>query len=114
MTTFPYASGEEAVHDELFGLLLNTHCFLRRLDSLPQRAPGLSAEDKIEEAAFLEAMQRDIILGLCRLDEDKRDKWSLRDANDEIGARLKDSHRDRQCKSAIDQYRTSINSLKVK
>lgn len=114
MSELPYASIREAVRDEIAGLLLNMNYLNRRIARLRQTLDQFAPEDWVEEIAFLESMERDIIMGLCRLDEEGRDVYSLRAYRQEVLAGEGDQARTRAINRAIEEYRRAVNPIKVK
>lgn len=65
----------------LFGethrLALNAWALLTKVRETNWAKVGLSEEARLAEATSLEALRREIVLGLCRLDEDDSSNWSF-------------------------------------
>lgn len=68
----------------LFGethrLALNAWSLLTKVRETNWARDGLSEETRLAEATSLESLRREIVLGLCRLDEDDSSNWSFHTA----------------------------------
>ena len=101
-----------AIQEQVHLLLINLHYFLNRIDAARCRRDQLTDEQKLGEVVFLEAMEREIIMGLCRLDEDGSDKVSFRGLKKEILGQPCDAGTQKHLTDKVAEYRDSINNVK--
>jgi len=98
---------------ELYQLFLGVYSYNQKISALPERLRKKSRFFLLEEVAALRMMANEIILHLCKLDDDSS-KYSFRSAKKEINrTKIPQKEKDR-VNEWLKSYRAHINDLKTK
>jgi len=101
------------VKDELYQLLLAAYCYRRKFEKLDERLRTQSRYFLLEEVTALRLMSNEIVLGLCKLDDDSSG-WTLLSLKKEVLKQLQDQKLVQQINQKAKKYRADINAFKVK
>lgn len=102
------------IQDEVHSLLFNFYYFQERIGYAREQRSRLTDEQKFGEVAFLEAMERELMMCLCRLDEDDKTKTSFRSVAKALCEGSLPSSRQKEISSKLKGYRKAINIVKTK
>lgn len=101
------------VKDELYQLLLASYCYKRKFDKLGERLRTQSRYFLLEEVTALRLISNEIVLGLCKLD-DESSEWSLLSLKKEVMNQVRDQRLVQQINQKAKAYRADINTFKVR
>lgn len=101
------------IKDELYQLLLAAYCYKRKVSYLEKRLRSESRAFLLEEMTALRLMSNEIVLQLCKLDDDDG-KWTLRSLKKEVLKHIKDQARVDKANRLSKEYRAKLNTFKTK
>lgn len=97
---------------EVYRLLLNSWSLNHKLEETNWASASQSEEFKLAEIYSLEALKREIILGLCRLDESKKDKWSFHTAKSIVSQNAFPTDFVNGLNAKVKEFRSTIGNFK--
>lgn len=101
----------DACHDEVFSLLAIYYFYMKRINQF--RSSGIPEED-IENVFIIEALERDIVMCLCRLDDGSSGVFSFRKYCKELNKSTRDQKQRNEYSTTQKAYQNAINSAKNK
>ena len=101
------------LQDEIYRLFIGTYSYNRKLELFPKRINNDSRFFIIEESIALRMMCNEIILHLCKLDDDSSN-FSFRSAMKEINKISGQQSKKNILNKKIKEYRKNINIIKTK
>ncbi len=98
---------------EMYQLCLSLYSYRQKIDSLGERLGKSSRFFLLEEITALRAISNELIMQLCKLDEDKS-KVSFHAAKKAIGKLSAPEDQKKRLNESIKKFRASINAIKTK
>ena len=100
------------VFGEVHRLALNAWSLQTKIREVGWANAALSEQTRLAESTSLEALRREIILGLCRLDEADSSSWSFHAAKKLASQRGRPHEFANTVNQLIKEFRQQINSFK--
>ena len=97
---------------EMFQMCLSLYAYKTKYDALPNRFPKETRYFLLEEATALRALSNEIILHLCKLDEDKS-QVSFHAAKKILTRSKLSASEQKSLSNKLKEFRSSINKLKT-
>ncbi|EOU2464925.1 hypothetical protein [Vibrio alginolyticus] len=97
---------------EMFQMCLSLYAYKTKYEAFPNRFPKATRHFLLEEATALRALSNEIILHLCKLDEDKS-KVSFHAAKKVLSKSKLSATEQSSLNSKLKAFRSSINTLKT-
>jgi len=114
MGTPVYQNQKDACYDEVYAALMNYYFYKKRIEFIKQRGLAQTHEESIEDVVLLEALEREIVMGLCKLDEEHSGTFSFQEYCKELVKAEKDQNRTKRLVSARKAFRDIINPAKTR
>ena len=114
MGTPVYKNQRDACYDEVYSTLMIYYFYKKRIVFLKKRGLAQTHEENIEDVVLLEALERGIVMGLCRLDDDSSGSFSFQRYCIELCKATKDQDRIKHITATKKAFRTTINPAKTK
>jgi hypothetical protein len=104
----------EPVKDEVYQLLLSLFSYESKLNGLRDRIKTAGRRFLLEELVALRLVSNEIILQICKLDQDGTGSLSLHTIKKALFKESRDEKWKRTLSSRLSRFRSDINILKIK
>lgn len=103
--------GLRRISNEILELLISYYFFRQQSDSLVAQNPG--GLEALEMLVCIQALTNDIILRLCKLDDDDNRNWSFREVFKKDRKKRVSTLVDKEVEKDLKRYRSIINDMKI-
>lgn len=103
--------GLDRISSEILDLLVSYYFFRKQSDRLVAQNPG--GLEALEMLVSIQTLTNDIILRLCKLDDDDNRNWSFREVLKKLRKQRVSTVIEKEVEKDLKRYRLLINNLKI-
>lgn len=107
-----YREKFEHLQNQIAWLLVTFYIYRQKI--IEETEPRNFSMASVEKLVIIEALGRDVALRLTKLDDDQSGTWSFRDAKKLLNEELNNQGHIKTINEAVKDFRSTINTLKVK
>ncbi len=102
------------VFSEIHRIVLNCGALYEKTESRSYLSSSLSELSKLFECASIISLKREVVMGLCRIDDDSKNKWSFHEIKKHVNNSGFNQKFVSHTNVQVSAYRKKINIVKTK